>query len=705
MDLGLRTSTLPVKRPVDLGTLPLGRSVNVTRSMMSTDERAAVKGIENAEGDIGLFQAAREASASVHYGDRHTTTIVYTDRGGGLNEERVSTSVVADVQLGDRFVAPTGFKRAADMLLAERAVLVDGDPGIGRSTAARRLFQPFDGGKTRYRILSLDDEGREVSLDPEAVQPGEPLLLDLADAAQDVFLDVQDKLLQLWASVVAQGAMLVIVPPVGVDDCLRPEWDELRAPIQRPRGSEVLAKHLEAESMDYDADVLESLTFLRPHLDNDPMRELVRLCRRAVEARESNPDDVATNWLKSACTDVGGLRREVADAVEGWSGKWRALALSAAMLKDSNPDSVHLAAEKLRNRLQYRIYRPHVLEQDALNAMLARVGATTNERDEVGFTKTYYEGVLRDYFWENFPDMRRELGHWVGDCIVDFGFTNEDRDRLVARFAEQARRSGRIVDLCELASRLAPVKEGKPRTRPWAASALVYGLQENSANGSAAVVRRRIYEWAAKSTVASDLAHVLVSVCADVMSETHADQAIVRLRLLTTHVDPSVARAASDAMVRLAEDSRSYRRLLWRMRIWLEERRKESDAALFLAVSHPSRLIATSGSSEPLIVNRGLRRQLTSCWRVVFANAVQTWRSAAEGWMEASVGDRHGAQLLGVVVTGAGGDRATLAWLHVICRDWVAAADDLDEREERRRTFRNLSMKIDAALGLQLAGT
>ncbi|WP_190818286.1 hypothetical protein [Saccharopolyspora pogona] len=531
-------------------------------------------------------------------------------------------------------------------------------------------------------------------------------MLDMSGESRvERFLAVQHKLLQLLGAVVENKAALVMVPPSELDHLLIPELSRLAVSIGRPSGEDVLIKHLRADGVEanrrqFDVDVL------RPHLDHAPMRDLDRLCRLILEVRDASPQLTFADWVGRACEALADRGQEVARQIKDWSAPQRAMALAAAMLKDSHADSVHSAAVTLLRRLKYPREESHVLERDGLDESLRTVDVVPNGDRQVAFTVLGYENVVREHFWTNYPDMREALRDWIGTCVSSTEITYADRDRLVARFAEQARRTGRVTDLCMLAERWTRRREGSRRTArtvQWAASALAYGLQEDSTTGvTAAAVRRKIYTWANQPGLPVDLAHVLVSVCAEVMAETHPDHAVVRLRLLAAHNDPDVADAAKSAVVDLVKDNRFYRRLLWWLRTWLSQQFKPSDVVLFLETSTPLRLLDASSRSSALITNRGIRRQLAVGWREAFARQVNGWQARVEEWLAASASP-SGTYLLDVLVDSSGGELAKLAMLHVTARDWAAVSADAEEQAARRQICRELACKIDAAQGLRVA--
>ncbi|GAA0539015.1 hypothetical protein GCM10011581_06120 [Saccharopolyspora subtropica] len=674
-------------------------------------ELAGFVGIERVDGDVGTSVTGDGARVHTGHGPQYNVsgeTIIFTESDGRVRRQRTFSRAMADEQLTARFVEPPRFARAEEKLEEFRTVFLDGPLGSGRHTAAQMLLQRVGRDDSQFRMLSVEgDEDAEMSLRPDSVQPGERLLLDLSgEARAERFLDVQQKLLPFRAAVVENNGALVVIPPSELVHLLSPEWTRLKVGIGRPSGEAVLLKHLHADGIEAAPDDLD-IDVLRPHLDRAPMRDLGHLCQRIAEARDAEPQHGFGDWVARACEALADRASEVARRAKEWSAPQRAWALAAAMLKDSHADSVQSAAISLLHRLKYPKEETHVLERDGLDESLRVIDVVPNADRQVTFTKLGYDNAVRDHFWTNYPELRVPLRDWIGSCVLDAGITDADRDRLVARFAEQARRTGRVTDLCTLAERWTRregARHSVARALQWAASALAYGLREDPTTGmSAATVRRRIYTWASQPNLSVDLAHVLISVCADVMAETHPDHAVVRLRLLAAHNEPNVAEAAKDAVVGLAEDNRFYRRLLWWMRTWLIHHSKRSDVELFLATSAPRRLVDTTSRSTALITNSAVREQLVIGWRAVLNSHVDGWKKEVGKWLSASRTSSYGPSLLGVLVDAAGGELAKLAMLHVTARDWAAAARDVEERAGRQQVSRKLASEIDAAQGLRLA--
>jgi hypothetical protein len=676
---------------------------------MGADQDGTV-GIERVDGNVGISIAGDGARAHSGAGPQFNGLTFIVTESGKVHRQRTSQRTLTADQLDrlhGRFIEPSEYREAEKKLEApSRTVLLSGKPGSGRRSAALMLLYNSTKNDAQFRELPVEtDEDEKDSLDPESVQAGERLLLDMSGAeSPEKLRSVQAKLESFRGAVAANSGALVVLLPPDPDHLLRSELSWLHVPIGRPAGREVLSKHLEVEGVelvdqDLDRDCLQ------PYLAGAAMRDLDRLCQRILEAKRAAPSRDFADWAERACEAFAEHGKQVAERIRASAAPQRAVILAAAMLKDAHADLAPAAAASLLRQLDYPEDETHVLEREGLDDVLRSVHVVPTKSRQLAFDSISYENAVLVHFWTNFPELRGSLRDWVGKCVVELGMTDGDRDRFVARFAEQARRTGRIQDLCVLAeqwTRQVDRQRRPPKSVRWAASALAHGLQETSSPGTASEIRKRIYEWASQPNLSVHLAQVLVSVCAEVMAETHPDQAVVRLRLLAAHNAPDVAEVAKSAVVALAQDNRFYRRLLWWMRSWLTQQARPSDMDLFLAASQPLRLLDTGTRSSALITNIGVRHQLVAGWRAVLIHENDGWREEFGEWLGASSTGPHGSHLLDVLVKATGGELAKLAMLHVASRDWAAIGADAEERASRQRICRELACKIDAAQGLRL---
>lgn len=656
-------------------------------------------GIGRSEGDVGAVVTGHDNWTHTGSGHQISTDLVILADGFGRQRRKqprlLSHSAEQREYLRKRFVPPPRFDEAAEQLAKCGTVFLAGPPGSGRKSAAMMLlWEHSPDQEASCRRLTLDGDD-ELPLDPESVQNNELLIFDMSGKDdEDRFTLVRSRWNTFRASVERNSAALVVVLPPDWDHPLFEEFAHPRVDIGRPDGAAVLGSHLAHAGVSVEEGALSPLS---PYVASATMRDIERLAQRIMEAKRERPRDGLASWVARAQEAVTQYGAKVADHVRGCDPASRALLLAAAMLDGAHADAAHAARERLLARLAFPDDERHVLEREGLDEALRGVGVEIDTSRRVRFPLLRYSEAVRDHFWTNYPELRESLRDWMDDCMGISTLTDDDRDRLVERFARQACRVGRVSDLCALADRWSG---GRGRERrpamPWAASALAYALRYG---GGARAVRRKIYEWARDHQQDVGLARVLVTVCANVLADGYPEQALVRLRLLAAHESYEVASAARAAVRDLAGHTPFYRRFLWRMTVWLD-RARPADAALFLTVTRPEQLVSDGTGSRSLIGNTDVRRQLVACWRTVFTIDDSLWREPVCEWFGASHPAAGGDRLLDVLVEAAGARLPVLATLHVLARDWSHRSSVPEQRRQRHEIFRALSFRMDRAQGL-----
>ncbi len=600
--------------------------------------------------------------------------------------------------LSKRFVPPRKFEAAQDALARNGTVFISGADGSGRqSTAEMLLWLRFPDNEVGFRRLTFDNEEDvdERPLDAESVQRGERLLLDLSAETGENVEPLRRDLDTFRAAVEREGAALVVVLPVDFEQLLGDEATNPRVVIERPDGSAVIRSHLLAENIPESVHELDALGESRA---SEPMRGLERLVARIVQAEERNPEAGFAQWAKSATETVAEYVSKVAGQVKNYSLGQRTTLLAASMVEGAHPDSAHVARHALQTGLGYPQDDGFVLERTGLADALKNIAAGVENGRAIKFESPRYAEAVREYFWSNFPELREHFRDWVGICLAMDELTDADQDRMVARFAVQACRTGRTLDLWVLAERWTAGGGRGTHHRSavrWAASALGYGLQDDSSLGGASELRRKIYEAASRGEPSEDLARVLVLVCANVMAEEHPEQALVRLRLLAGHPTPDVAETARSAVRDLTSSDRLYRRFLWRMVAWLENPRP-ADPGLFLLLARAGRVSGRGPGSRVLLHSKVIRQQLAACWYRVLPLDESVWRSSVRDWLDAAGTAPHGDLFLDVLVDAARGRLSVLARLHVVARDWAHQHGN-EQGARDREVARRLAVRLDRA--------
>lgn len=661
-------------------------------------------GVDQAHGDVGTVVTGTDPRVATGQGHMFNDVgvVIVSEHAGTERRHQarpLSHSSEQREYLRKRFVDPPGFDKAQRCLESSSAVFISGPPGSGRRTAAMMLlWRRFPGTDASFRWLTLDDDDGGRPLDPESVQQGEILLLDLSQEDDDEkFATVRYWLETFRASVERNGAALVVVLPDDPDRRLGEEFTRPRVELGRPPGHEVLRKHLVEGRVPFDE---QALAALGEYSATAAMRDLTLLAERIVEAYDKSPNVGFAQWRQRATETITNYSQDVADQVNGCEPGQRAMLLASSMVEGAHADSAYAAREKLLATLGFPEDDRHVLEREGLDDALRSVDVELTASRRIKFTRLHYADAVRGYFWTNYPELRDALRDWVEECVSLTELTDTDRDRVLSRFAGQACRTGRVADLWTLADRWTRREGDGLRSHTagrLAASALAYGLRDGTNAGrSAREMRRKIYEWAVSAGLRPGLARVLVLVCASVMADVHPEQALFRLRWLAAHQSDDVAEAARSEIRKLADDNSFYRRFLWRMEGWLKQPRR-SDVELFVALAVPQRLLARGTRHYALIGNRSVRKQLTACWRVVLTYDDSFWRASVLDWFDAALPGRDEEQLLDVLVEATDGRLPQLGRLYVLARDWAHSAQVPDERQARQAVFRALVVRLDLA--------
>ncbi|MBC2876712.1 MULTISPECIES: hypothetical protein [Streptomyces] len=548
-------------------------------------------------------------------------------------------------------VAPFGMGTARAVLDDTGTVILDGEPGSGRTSAARVLLREYhrDGGD--FHELLPDEEEDELSLhDPALVGTGDQLLLDLSAADDRQWSAVRTDLSALRKTVHERHAHLVIVMPHG--GTLDPDLQYYRVEIKRPIGSYVLKRHLRMHGVppeQYLRIDTDDTGFL---LDERPMREIAGFADLIRRARESaRPGEGFAEWCATAKSAWTGRRKEIAALVAGLrEAPQRALLLTVSMLHGAHADVIHHATRLLLRALDTPSEEIPLIQHRDLAERLAEIAAETGPGGHVRFTELDYDSAVRAHFWDHMPDVRPHLGAWAAN-VVEMNEPHAGlavRDGLVARLAGQYLRTGRGDGLASVAEQWSSGTPGKARLEA-AVHALTCALNDPDHGRE---FRERIYQWCAHRRLRGEFAQVLVRICADVLATSHPDQALLRLYYLARRErgTTSALRALGD----LAAGSRRLdRRLLDRL---ARSDLSPPDLGIFLRTCDPARLTDSSDTPRALVEEIGVQRSLTTCWHAVLAGLPRTtWQPHAEHWLLQAAEDtgHRGELLLDLVVSAA----------------------------------------------------
>jgi hypothetical protein len=284
----------------------------------TADEPAASGATDNAASDVtGNLVQGRDVSGGVHaFNVRDTTGPAMLGDGNTQNNLNVITARLKRPQqrhqpidhlhwLAERFVPPPGFDRAQAVIEELRTVILDGPSGAGRTTAAQMLVFNLRSGRGELHELDPQepDEGSSFPIDPDLIGPGDGMWIDLSDAGQQLWSQIQQELPELRHRVLERHAHLVVIQPPGMN--LHADFRRYLVDLDRPPQEAVFDHLLRVEGLANGAD-LPAPAFLNNRLSMRDIRQFVDdvLDARAQRADTDDKGDLK-GWIEAAGEPAG----------------------------------------------------------------------------------------------------------------------------------------------------------------------------------------------------------------------------------------------------------------------------------------------------------------------------------------------------------------------------------------------------------------
>lgn len=637
----------------------------------TADEPAASGATDNSAGDVpGNLVQSRDISGGVHNVNiRDTSGPAMLGDGNTQNNLSVIAAGLKLLQqrhplhqpidhlrrLAERFVPPPGFAEAQAAIRELGTVILLGPPGAGRTAAAQMLvFYSRPGRGELHELYPQEpDEGSLFHIDPDLIARDDGMWVDLSDAGQQVWSQIQKELPTLHRRVQERSARLVVIQPHALD--LVADFHHQLRRIDRPPQDEVFAHLLGVEGLANGAD-LATPDFLKNPRPMDDIRQFVKDILDAKEQRAGKADKGdLQRWIAAADQPTSPRETPVSEALtELTLASQRALLLSVAMLHGAHADVIDGAASALVASLPGE--PDAALDRLPLGDRLREVGAETDSARHVRFSRSGYEAAVRLFFWRHFPELHSVLATWVRTTLGWNDLSDDDRAEMARGFAAQCLDARYQRYWTALVERLT-AQQSHPACELAAATILHVGLGDEA---NSRTFRRQIYDWSRASGTSGSLATVLLFACQQ-MTQTHPGEALVRLHhLARRHPE------RTDIWDALADFVYGNRRLLRMLLSRLTDRPFETtrtvDARIFLYVADPARLSARQPTSSPPITQSDVTRQLAAGWTLAFTRLPGTeWASRASDWLRCAAEDdtnRH--SLLDVLI---GGGRPAIAVL------------------------------------------
>ncbi|SFL13627.1 hypothetical protein SAMN05216275_15820 [Streptosporangium canum] len=639
-------------------------------------------------------------------GDRFTTQVnaatAPTHTGSGDQTNNFIQSAAASLKAADprwvsrdyldwlnpRFVPPPHFGEAQHRFENSGIVVVSGESGNGRRTAALMLLSNWRGEPETGTIRSLPDSIEELNEteDISSWEDGDRILADLSTADPSEYKPLQERLSSYRAKLREYRACLVVVVPAERLPLLLPEFDSLVVRVGSPSGMRVFQRYLRVEGITYTAEEIDAAELGR-HVASCSMWDVAKLASIVLEAKRSQHGRGGfTEWCREAITALSDRDNEIVDNIKKLrDGGQRALLLSAGLLSGASADAVEYTAGILltasgRPEEDPAFERPDLAER-------FRDLNLTREEGIVRFKGLAYDQAIRRYFWDNFPRLRDSFREAVARVVESGELQSPQSLELVSRFADQCLRTNRPNDLDQLAFRWA-LKES---LLPFAARALECGLL---APRHARRFRRQIYGWVTGPEPDPWFGWVLVRVCADIMAQQYPEQAQIRLLHLSRHSSPLVSARAQDALCEQAERSRRfYRRLLDRLTLNGRRGWSDGETATFLKASDPEKLITRPRGQVAPLEDRRVRAGLSTCWAVLLAQRPRDeWMERLHTWLDQLNTAPMRKHFMNILIAAIRGDDRSSALLYL----------EVHARSSRQPTdsAKTFLQAIDAAQGI-----
>ncbi|MEY6565308.1 hypothetical protein ACWEJQ_27720 [Streptomyces albidoflavus] len=553
-----------------------------------------------------------------------------------------------------RFVRPAAANPAYDTLARDRLVVLTGPDGSGRRTTGRVLLGELPGKEVPFELVPEVTENGDHSLDPELIQPGNRLLLDLTATEETARRGMAEQLPKLWEQMRELAAYLVVLLPDAEQELPHYVASQVHH-LAPPDRTALLRRRLRCEGMDTRAcsPVPDSLaTYLTTQ---PPLRDVARLAHAVIRLRRrhrhgvhgiTDTPELFAEWCAKALSTLTDPQAAVNAIVDkATRAHERAFCYATALLEGARTDTVHAAARVLMTATSTPADPQPLLEQEGTHRLLRTIGA-----DRVGDRHTFAQQEVAEalcrHLWSDRPDLRGVLLDCTPQLLVLPALSEEEGKAAAGRVAG-------------LMTGTEPDDVLRQRVEGWAeqgttgsftaATALLDRLVQHPRLGVA--WRRWVYDRAGVQNLAPGLRRVLIGVCATTMATRYPRSALIRLHRLAAS-EPEGQEATRALLDHVHDDAQALHHLLHRLGRRLgTPGRYPRDLDLFLAVAADRSLLARTVSAEGL-----------SCWQSVFRGAEpERWRPAAAPLL----GPEATADTLRSLIAAAGRNHSTLNALYL----------------------------------------
>ena len=537
-----------------------------------------------------------ELGQVVHVPDQGTAFVAQT-QVFYYGEDFVEVSVVPEADMAPcaegRFVPPGGeWPGAVGKLGHFGALIVTGERGIGRRTAALRLLSGFSADGPLYELVPTWKRPSPSILPPP---PGVRCLLDMSEPTErPPSADFGKKLLD-WAREKRLVLVVIATDETGADrwaDSAGNAVIRLQSPDARALATRELRLTATAEAR---TATLDDPSFTSIWLSAPKAADTRRLVELIAEEPFRRPQQIIDEYQ--------GWRQWIEETLSEKKIGSRTLMWAAAFCDDGQRGSLLRMSEDLRRKLKEDRSPAAVLSDDPASLRLGDAGLKPNgDRVRLDPTRHGIANALRVYLWHEFedPPLRELLTDWLVSQLVEL--PRNDAQRLaqgvldiVVRFRDddllRALRDKLTGDKQPIAARLLSRAAVDPQ----------FGAH----------VRSSLYSWVKDSRSWADL---VAAVCGGEFGEQQPAMALVRLGWAAQNSGPD-SPVLAKTLASIA--ARHPGVVLENIAKWLDDRnRLTAGINAFLALASTSTGAALlSERADPAVGEAGFRDRLIDWFR------------------------------------------------------------------------------------------
>ncbi|MEU9117269.1 hypothetical protein AB0D04_37350 [Streptomyces sp. NPDC048483] len=514
------------------------------------------------------------------------------------------------------------------------ALVLLGEPGVGRRAAALRVLRDAGVPRERIRWLVLDWDRPRTEQIPHT--KGHGFVLDLTgyrSLPEDFYTGLADYQKEAEA---AEAFLIILATPGTWAPGAFATMPSVR--LVHPPAKEIAEahlRHLAAGRLDWLTGVpLDALL-----AEATQASDAARLAWLVAQATEDDRDSV-----KQEYTD---WKQHLHDWFERYSApedlRERALLVAAALLEGVPAGVVLEAADQLFVEVGGVLPPGGALAGRDLDLRLGAIEASSvGGGESISLDAEHHglAGAVLQYVWQQRPQLRRGLLEWASRISAPNGIAVRHLRRVATSLAQLSLLPGGATVL-SVASTW--IDTGRSAHRELAVEVLeTMALHPLTGAG----VRKQLYDWAHQKNTSEALAQAVAEICSGRLGQTYPRIALTRLRLLASREDGRAHEAVAKAVRTLASTPEQRTLVLSEIVDWSEsanEAVRRAGASTFLALADGTgdNLLPLPIAQEPAddSIDALAGQLFTSGWRAALIEPDTAERAYAQlaAWLDSPV--------------------------------------------------------------------